>query len=185
MPDYPPLSLLLMLLHSDVGKNKKELFFSMSCIDFMFFYNSSSQNYFYCPFLFRKKWTGCMFRVYVQKTEKKKQQPYPAGQPSLFMVRCHTESLNKELYSFVNAVLIIKTQASNVKCICIRGIQSQDITVKTDLLLWQCKSIYLCSFRNFIRLLHETLATWMSLTLVRYQVWCAQTMQWPLNKYAT
>lgn len=126
-----------------------------------------------------------VLRVYVQKTEKKKQQPYPAGQPSLFMVRCHTESLNKELYSFVNAVLIIKTQASNVKCICIRGIQSQDITVKTDLLLWQCKSIYLCSFRNFIRLLHETLATWMSLTLVRHQVWCAQTMQWPLTKYAT
>lgn len=182
MPDYPPLSLLLMLLHSDVGKNKKELFFSMSCIDFMFFYNSSSQNYFYCPFLFLYSSSE---GVCSENRKKKQQQPYPAGQPSLFMVRCHTESLNKELYSFVNAVLIIKTQASNVKCICIRGIQSQDITVKTDLLLWQCKSIYLCSFRNFIRLLHETLATWMSLTLVRHQVWCAQTMQWPLTKYAT
>lgn len=131
MPDYPPLSLLLMLLHSDVGKNKKELFFSMSCIDFMFFYNSSSQNYFYCPFLFLYSSSEGV----CSENRKKKQQPYPAGQPSLFMVRCHTESLNKELYSFVNAVLIIKTQASNVKCICIRGIQSQDITVKTDLLL--------------------------------------------------
>lgn len=110
-----------------------------------------------------------MFRR--QKTE----QSYPAGQPSLFVVRRHTKSMNKHLYGFVDAVLIIKTQASNVKCVCIRGIQSQDVTVKTDLLLWQCKSI--CA-----RLLHETLATWMSLTLVRHQVWCVQTMRWPFTK---
>lgn len=128
----------------------KVLFFSMSCIVFMFFYNSSSQTFFNCPFLFLYSSSEGVC------SEDRKQQSYPAGQPSLFVVRCHTESLNKELYSFVDAVLIIKTQASNVKRICIRGIQSQDITVKTVLLLWQCKSIYLCNFSNLIRLAWNT-----------------------------
>lgn len=36
-----------------------------------------------------------------------KQQSYPAGQSGLFMVRCHAQSLDKELYSFIDTVLIV------------------------------------------------------------------------------
>lgn len=46
------------------------------------------------------------------------------------MVRRHAQSLDEELYSFIDAVLVVKTQASDVEGVCIRGIHSQDVTVK-------------------------------------------------------
>lgn len=62
-------------------------------------------------------------------------QSYPAGQSGFFMVRCHFQSLDKELHRFIDAVLIIKTQASNVQRVCICRIHSQDVTVKKRLAL--------------------------------------------------
>lgn len=59
-------------------------------------------------------------------------QSYPAGEPGLFMVRCHAQSLDKELYSFVDAILIVETQTSNIQCISICRIHSQNITMKKN-----------------------------------------------------
>lgn len=55
---------------------------------------------------------------------------YPAGQPGLFVIRCHAQSLDKELNGFVDTVLVVETQASHVECVCVCGIHSQDITVR-------------------------------------------------------
>lgn len=46
------------------------------------------------------------------------------------MVRCHTQGLDKELHGFVDAVLVVETQTSNVQSVRVRGIHPQDIAVR-------------------------------------------------------
>lgn len=44
------------------------------------------------------------------------------------MVRSHTQGLDKELDSLVNAVLIVQTKTTHVQGVCISGVHSQNIT---------------------------------------------------------
>lgn len=44
------------------------------------------------------------------------------------MVWSHTQGLDKELDSLVNAVLIVQTKTTHVQRICISGVHSQNIT---------------------------------------------------------
>lgn len=55
---------------------------------------------------------------------------YPASKPGLCVVRCHAQSLDKELHCLINAVLVVEAQATNVQGVCIRRINSENITVK-------------------------------------------------------
>lgn len=63
-------------------------------------------------------------------TKTTERSSYPASKPGLCMVRCHTQSLDKELHCLINAVLVVEAQATNVQGVCIRRINSENITVK-------------------------------------------------------
>lgn len=58
---------------------------------------------------------------------------HSACQPSLFVVRSHAQGLDKELDGFVNAVLIIQTETTNIQGVCISWVHSQNITIHVQI----------------------------------------------------
>lgn len=73
---------------------------------------------------------------------------HSACKPSLVVVWSHAQGLDKELDSFVDAVLIVQTETTHVQCICISGVHSQNITTWEQIMNIKCLKTAYTQKRN-------------------------------------